>query len=352
MPFSLRTLSYIVATADAKSVSKAAETLSVSQPAISGVLAEAEARLGTQLFVRHHARGVTPTVAGLQFVHEARLLLKHAKDFEKSIATLGSSITGEITVGCFVTLATRYMPGLLAEFSRRLPGITVRLEEGHQQDIIDGLLSGRFEIALSYAYALPREIAGARLTELPPYLLVSSEHPLAKRKSISLREIAGEPFILLDLPHSRDYFMNLFMACGALPLVVYRAQSYELIRGLVGHGHGYTIHNALPGTSVTYDGGRVTARPIAERVPPVQVMSLHRRGQTMRPAVKAFADFLSEAFSPAGMFHAPTEAGGEPRRSARAGRRVEVADQPVPDRRHLQQPVPERLVAPAVKVRK
>jgi DNA-binding transcriptional LysR family regulator len=302
MPFSLRELTYIVATSDAKSVTAAARRLSVSQPAISGVIAEAEARLGTQLFVRHHARGVTPTVAGLQFIHEARLLTKHASDFEKSIGSLGSNITGEITVGCFVTLATRYMPGLLAEFSRRLPDITVRLEEGNQQEVIDGLTSGRVEIALAYAYSLPREISRKRLTELPPYLLVDSNHPLAKRKSISLKEIASEPFILLDLPYSRDYFMGLFTACDLLPAIVYRSKSYELIRGLVGHGHGYTIHNALPGTSVTYDGGRVTARPITERLPSVQVMSVHLRKQAMRPAVRAFSDFLTEAFSPKGIF--------------------------------------------------
>jgi DNA-binding transcriptional LysR family regulator len=302
MPFTLRELSYVVATADAGSVTKAARQLSVSQPAISGVISDAEARLGTQLFVRHHARGVAPTVAGHWFIHEARLLLKHANDFEKSVSSLGSGITGEITVGCFVTLATRYMPGLLAEFSRRLPGITVRLEEGNQQEIIDGVISGRMEIALSYAYAVPREISGERLTELPPYLLVSSQHPLAKRDTISLKEIASEPFILLDLPHSRDYFMSLFTTCGVLPLVVYKSKSYELIRGLVGHGHGYTIHNALPGTSVTYDGGRVVACAIAEPVPPVQVMSLQLRRHSVRPAVKAFAEFLTEAFSPKGMF--------------------------------------------------
>jgi DNA-binding transcriptional LysR family regulator len=75
-----------------------------------------------------------------------------------------------------------------------------------------------------------------------------------------------------------------------------------LIRGLIGHGHGYTIHNALPGTSITYDGGSVTACAIAEPVPSVQVMSLALRRHSVRPAVKAFADFLVEAFSPNGLF--------------------------------------------------
>lgn len=297
MNFSLRSLRYIVATADAGSVTDAARALSVSQPAISGAIAETEAALGTRLFIRHHARGVAPTIAGTSFIHEARRLLKHARDFEQSIEQLGSDIAGEITVGCFGTLATRYMPRMLAEFSRRLPGITVRLEEGNQQEIVDGLISGRTELAVSYAYALPTEIAGQRLTELPPYLLIAAAHPLAGRKSISLTEMALEPFILLDLPHSRDYFMNLFASCGVVPIIGYRSKSYELIRGLVGHGHGYTIHNALPGTSITYDGGHVAARAIAEPMLPARVMLLNLRRHAMRPAAKAFANFLIEAFT-------------------------------------------------------
>jgi DNA-binding transcriptional LysR family regulator len=158
------------------------------------------------------------------------------------------------------------------------------------------------EIAIAYAYALPREIIGDSLVELPPYLLVSANHPLAAQEKISLKQVVNEPFILLDLPHSREYFMNLFSICQVMPMIVYRSKSYELIRGLVGHERGYTIHNALPGTSVTYDGSMVAARPIVEDLPAVRVTSLRLRDQTMRPAVKAFADFLVEAFAPNGLF--------------------------------------------------
>jgi DNA-binding transcriptional LysR family regulator len=302
MQFTLRSLRYLVSVADLGSVTEASRQLGISQPAISGAIAETEANLGTQIFVRHHARGVSLTAAGMRFIHEARLLLKHARDFERSASALGTSITGEITVGCFGTLATRYMPALLSEFAKRMPSITVQLEEGNQQEIVEGLLSGRMEIAIAYAYALPHEITGETLVELPPYLLVSADHELAQQEKISLKQVATEPFILLDLPHSREYFMNLFSACGIMPVIVYRSKSYELIRGLVGHGRGYTIHNALPGTSITYDGSSVAARAIVEDLPAVRVTSLRLRKQTMRPAVKAFADFLPEAFSPGGLF--------------------------------------------------
>ena len=63
---------------------------------------------------------------------------------------------------------------------------------------------------------------------------------------MSLRELADEPFILLDLPHSRDYFFGLFRAVGLEPRIVFRSRSQELIRGLVAHGHGFAIQNAIP----------------------------------------------------------------------------------------------------------
>ena len=302
MHFSMRALSYIVATAETGSVSASAKQLNVSQPSISAAISQIEATLGTTLFVRHHARGMSTTIAGQRFVNEARLLLNHARDFARNAETLVSDVSGAVTVGSFITLATRFMPNLIAEFARRAPGIAIHLEEGHQQDMIDGLTSGRLELALAYAYAVPDEIVGERLSTLPPYVLVSAGHPLAERGEISLREIAEEPFILLDLPFSRDYFFNLFMASGAEPRVAYRSRSPELIRGLVGHGCGYTIHNALPGTNLSYDGRAIVALKMAENPTPVHIVTLRLRRQSMRPAVRLFADFMREAFQPGGLF--------------------------------------------------
>jgi DNA-binding transcriptional LysR family regulator len=302
MRFTLKQLEYFLAAAEAGSITIASARARISQPSISAAIAQIEATLGTSLFVRHHARGMTPTAAGQRFVNDARHLLNHARDFSRSAESLTSDVSGQITVGSFVTLAIRFMPGLLAEFARRVPGITVNLEEGNQQDIIEGITSGRLELAMAYAYAVPEEVVAERLAVLPPYILVASDHPLAGRDRISLKEIGQEPFILLDLPFSRDYFFNLFMTCGVEPRIAHRSRSPELIRGLVGHGCGYTIHNALPGTNVSYDGRGIVAVPIAEHLASVHMVSLRLRRQNMRPAVRIFADFMKDAFRPGGLF--------------------------------------------------
>jgi DNA-binding transcriptional LysR family regulator len=302
MKFSLRALRYVVETADAGSVTEAAKRLNVSQPSISAALSQIETVLGVQIFVRHLAKGVTLSPAGQRLVNDARLLLNHARDFAQSAQSLGSTLHGEIVVGSFLTLATRFMPGLLSGFRARQPGISVKLEEGDQQQIIDGLISGRTELALSYSFAVPDEIVGERFCDLPPYLVLAADHPLAGRPSISLPELREEPFILLDLPHSRDYFASLFMACGIEPRISFRTRSFELIRGLVGHRQGYSIHNAVPRTTIGYDGSRVAVVPITEKLPPTHVMALRLKRHALRPAAQTFADYAREAFAAGGQF--------------------------------------------------
>lgn len=302
MDLSLRILRYVVETADCGSITEAAKRLNVSQPSISAALAQMEAQLGIQLFVRHHARGVTLSAAGQRFVNDARLLLNHARDFAQNAQSLGDALRGEIVVGSFPTLAIRFMPSLLSGFSRRYPGISVKLEEGDQQEMISHLISGRTELALSYHFAVPDEITGEKLADLPPYALVSANHPLAGRREISLAEQEDEPFILLDLPHSRDYFFSLFEICGLSPQVAFRTRSSELIRGLVGHNQGYSLHNVLPRTTVGYDGSKIAILPISEPLPPATVTFLRLARHEFRPAVQAFADYMRKAFATGGMF--------------------------------------------------
>jgi DNA-binding transcriptional LysR family regulator len=131
---------------------------------------------------------------------------------------------------------------------------------------------------------------------------VAADHPLAEREKVSLRELADEPFILLDLPYSRDYFHGLFRALDVEPRIVFRSRSQELIRGLVAHGHGFAIQNAIPATTVVYDGNRIAVLELDESLPPTRIMSLRLRHYATRRAVQAFENYMQEAFGPTGQF--------------------------------------------------
>ena len=111
---------------------------------------------------------------------------------------------------------------------------------------------------------------------------------------ISLRDLADDPYILLDLPFSRDYFFGLFHTVGIEPRIVFRSRSQELIRGLVAHGHGFAIQNAISGSNITYDGASVAILPLDPQLTPTRITLLRHRQFPLRPAVQAFEDFLHE----------------------------------------------------------
>jgi DNA-binding transcriptional LysR family regulator len=296
MKISLRLLRYVVAAADNSNVTEAARQLKVSQPSVSAAIAELESILGIAIFMRHHAKGVTLTPAGQRLVHDARALLKHADDFTRAAEALGETVRGEITIGCFKTLAARFMPALMLEFAKKYPDIVVRLEEGDQEQLLDALSEGRVELCIAYDFAVPAHLKAEPLAEVYPQVTLAAGHKLAGRQKITLKDLAPEPFILCDLPYFREYFLNLFTMEGLTPNIVFRCKSLELIRGLVARGHGYSLHTIVPETFVTYDGGKLVVKPLAQKLPPARVAVLTTKSHPVRPAVGAFSDFVRSFF--------------------------------------------------------
>lgn len=294
---SLRALRYFVAAAETGSVSLGAQRVRVSQPSISAAIARLEADLGVQLFVRHHAKGLSLTLPGDRLLVQARGLLSHAREVEQFAGAMGGAHSGEVNAACFITLAPFLLPGLLPAFAARYPEISLDIEEGNQAEVLERLRSGQCEVALTYAYGLSEEFEVELLAELPPTVILAPDHPLARRKKVSLKELAGAPMILLDLPHTRDYFLSLFRAVRIEPRIAHRTKSYEMVRGLAARGLGFGILNAIPRLPWTYDGNKVVAVPIAEELPNILVVCLRLKRLAARPAVATFARFAKEHFA-------------------------------------------------------
>jgi len=168
IPFTLRQLTYFVATAEQGSVAGAARALNISQPSVSAAIARLEALFAVQLFVRHHARGVVPTAIGRRLLGEARGLLAQAEDIGQSARELGQTVRGRLAIGCFVTFAPLYMPNLIMRFTTDHPGTELRLSEGYHDELFEGLESGTLELALLYDFALPARLAVHPLAAFPP----------------------------------------------------------------------------------------------------------------------------------------------------------------------------------------
>jgi len=266
MRFTLRQLEYFVATCEAGSVTEAAQRIPVAQSSVSTAVAQLEAALGVELLIRHHAQGVSPTPAGRQFLARARSLLRDAEEVERFAAELTHALSGRLEVGCLITLAPLVAPRLCRAFRDRHPQVSVEIVEAGQSELLAHLRGGRVALALTYDLALPGGVAFEPLAELPPYAVFPADHPLAAAPSVTLEQLAGEPLVLLDRAHSREYFHSLFMSRSLRPHVAHRSRQPEAIRALVAHGYGYTIVNARPLVEQAPDGAplrsvRVTGSP-------------------------------------------------------------------------------------------
>ena len=118
---------------------------------------------------------------------------------------------------------------------------------------------------------------------------------MADRAEIALGDLLARPMVLLDAPPSRDYFLSLFQGVGE-PRIAYRAQTFEMVRGLVAHGLGYGLLATKPASSMSYDGKALTIRPIAGHPLTSRMVLCSRRGHQHRGAAERFVFHCADLF--------------------------------------------------------
>jgi DNA-binding transcriptional LysR family regulator len=157
------------------------------------------------------------------------------------------------------------------------------------EGVLDGLSAGQFELALTYDLNLTEDLAFEPLVEIPVHAVLAKNHRLAREKEVSLEQLTHYPMVLLNLPHSRDYFLSLFSARGLRPRIAQETPSFETLRGLVASGDGFAVLHSRPASQQTLDGRSVVYRPIKDKVRP-QSLGLLRLSR-IRPTRR------SEAFA-------------------------------------------------------
>jgi DNA-binding transcriptional LysR family regulator len=301
MKFSFRQLEYFVAAGETGSVTRAAAGSHSSQPTVSAAIAKLERALGVQLFVRHHAQGLSLTPEGRRFLGEAKRLLGHAVEVERFASTLSNEIAGTLDLACLVTLAPLVTPRLVRQFTDANPRVDVELVEGDQDALLERLKTGGSSVALTYDLQLPAEIAFEPLVDLPPRAMLPAGHRLALRKRVDLSELRAEPHILLDLPISRDYFMSLFTEAGVEPTIGARSEHPETIRTMVANSFGYAIVNARPRIDTALDGGKLVTVPLRGEPRPMRLGLASPRGIRETRTVTAFKEHCRRTITPAGV---------------------------------------------------
>lgn len=299
---SLRQMEYFVATAKYGSIAAASAQIHISSPSISAAIAHIESELNVQLFVRHPSKGLGLTAIGTLVLNQCQDVLERSSRLYEIASDSGDVMQGPLRVGSLQSLTAMIAPEVIFRFARAFERVEMQMVEGDQEVLMNKLRSLEIDVALTYDLRLDDDIEFESLATLPPYVLVSELHPLAQQKAVTFEELAPQPFVLLDLPMSRDYFTSLFASVGLTPNIVARSRSEEVVRSMAANGIGYALFNVRPKSNLSLDGKRMVRVRLAGKHRPMLLGLATYKPMKQSRLTQAFMDrcraYISDQYIP------------------------------------------------------
>jgi len=191
------TLEVFVTAARLQNFSAAATELNLSQPAVTQRIRTLEAYLHVTLFERQRQR-VFLSEAGAFLLPLAEDLLRRSKRLEEMMHSLSGQVVGHLVIGCSTTSGKYILPGLLARFCQRYPGVSATVQVGSRARVLEMLLARGVHLAFSSERVEHAEIAFTRFLEDDVVLVASSHHPWAQRSAIAAAELLNEHMIMRE----------------------------------------------------------------------------------------------------------------------------------------------------------
>jgi DNA-binding transcriptional LysR family regulator len=238
-------LKYFVNIADTLSFSRSAESLHVSQPALSHQMQQLERELATKLFDREH-RKIKLTPSGEVFLPLAQAVLFRADEAIRVLREHMGVETGDVRMGCNPSVATYVAPKMLATFRATFPRVTVELVEGGDADLARMVLEGSIDFAVVTASGSPTTLETTYLTAEELMVVIPPGHRLAGKRSVGLPELANEAFLFPS--ESFNVTLQVMEACRAAgfePQIPYRTGSVESVKNFVRQGLGISVLPAM-----------------------------------------------------------------------------------------------------------
>ncbi|WP_416422790.1 LysR family transcriptional regulator [Pseudomonas sp. App30] len=279
----LRQIRHFIAVAETGSISAAAQAVFISQSTLTLAIQQLEQEIGVSLFNRH-AKGMTLTHQGHQFLRQAHLILATVDNAKRSLQQSTDQVAGQLIIGVTSLVAGYYLADLLTRFQRAYPNVELRVMEDERPYIEHLLVSGDVGVLivsnLEDRHALQTEV----LTHSPHRLWLPAQHPLLEHDSITLADVAREPLIQLNVDEMDRNAQRLWTHASLTPRISLRTASTEAVRSLVAAGLGVSIQPDMTYRPWSLEGDIIEARPLADLTQTLDVGLAWRRG-TARPAL-------------------------------------------------------------------
>lgn len=240
----LRQLHQFITLAETGNFHRAAERLHMAQPPLSVSIRRLEEELGSPLFERTSA-GVMLTPAGQAMEQDARSALFHAEQCRQAVLDARDGEGGVLRLGIIGSATYALLPQLIPSLRRSHPKIRLELTEATSAEILEGLLSRRFDAGLlRYPVLDPSGFDLCPLDRDDFVLAVPARSALARRNAIALSEAAQEPFIMYPQSKVPGLSALAMMRCqysGFAPRVAQEASQVQTILSLVATGLGVAL---------------------------------------------------------------------------------------------------------------
>lgn len=275
--------------ARSQSISKAAEKMFLSQPSVSLQIKALERELGTQLFTRRGPR-IELTHDGQRLLELARPMVEAIDGLEERFAVLRESAErGTVNIAAGGSTIQYLLPPFVEKYTREYPQVDVRLHNVTGKAGLLLLRDGEVDFAVGPMLDTPPDITFHPLVTYEPMLITRLDHPLAKKKRISLKDIAKFPLILPPKSLSTHRFVESVFAEHALDHdVKLEVGGYDVIKKYVELGLGISIVMSHCLTGADHLHTVSLGRYFPKRMYGVVL----RKGKPLSPAAERFVEMI------------------------------------------------------------
>jgi len=299
----LRQLRSFIAVAEERSFTVAARRLNISQPPLSQHIQSLEAALGTQLFHRT-SRKVELTQAGEALLARAHAIQQQIKLAEDEVRSIGAGLVGTLDIGATGSILRGRLADLLAAYRKDAPSVRMTVHEQAPALQIAALLNRTTNISLNRSIPTEHMLHSELAWSEEVVVAMQKTHPLARRKRITLADLASEDQVVLQ-PESSEFARYIQKCCvdaGFLPRVSQQVIDAQSVPSLIAAGFGVAL---VPQSIARFTTDEIVFRPIRPSPPSADVFLVFRKDETsmvVHNFIKLARRFLSQKNSgrPAG----------------------------------------------------
>ncbi len=292
MNIDLDDLRAFVATAEMRNFGAAADSIHLSQPALTRRIQKLESVLGVTLLDRT-TRRVELTAVGRDFLGRARRLLDDFETSLLSVKEIAERRSGLVSIACIPTAAYYFLPDVVRAFNTAYPAIRIRIVDSGANEVLQSVLNREVDFGITLLGADDPDVLFAPLVEEPFMLACRKDHELAQRSEISWADLAEHRFITVGRSSGNRLIVDLGLGrAGIRSKWFYEVQHLSTSLGLVEAGLGIA---ALPRMSLpSGDHPTIASRPLIDPVVTRTVGLVRRLGVTLSPSAERFYGMMMD----------------------------------------------------------